>query len=255
MGDASPRENLRPRRVDRRVRPARAGLGAHGSARPLVAGAADPGGRGRRPVGDAGARRRLHPRERDGGDRDRARAGAAVAARARSLDRPRPEPRRRRRGHAAERARRRPQPELPVAVAADERRLRVGPATAVGARGSHRARADPAAASASDRVVPPAPRHGLGVRRRPADREGVRARLRAAVPPDAAARRQRDLVAEQHAARHDRVRSGAAGGPAVARSGRSATSPRSSRRRRLPRTRRATRAARCRRRSAPPRPC
>ena len=240
MGDASLHEDLRPRRLDRRVRPARDGLGAHGSARPLLAGAADPGDRSRRPVRCARARRRLHPRERDGGNRDRACAGTAVAARSRSLDRPRPESGRRRRGHAAERARRRPEPQLPVAVAADGRRLRVGPAAALGARGPHRARADPPSASASDRLVPPAPRHGLGVRRRPSDREGVRARLRTAVPPDAAARRKRDLVAEQHAARHDRVRRGTTGRTGCRPQRSSATSPRSSRLPTLPRTRRAT---------------
>jgi len=46
----------------------------------------------------------------------------------------------------------------------------------------------------------------LGLRRRSADREGVRAGLRPALPPDAAAGRQRDLLAEQHPPRHDRLR-------------------------------------------------
>ena len=53
---------------------------------------------------------------------------------------------------------------------------------------------------------------------RPPDREGVRARLRSPVPPDAAARRQRGHVAEQRAEGDDRVRGRAAGRHAGRRS-------------------------------------
>ena len=100
------------------------------------------------------------------------------------------------------------------------RGLRLRPAPALGTRGPDRKGPDPPAAAPSDGLVPPAPRPGLGLRRQPASRASVRAHFRAALPPDAATRRERDLVAEQHAARDDRVRGRAAGRRAGTESGR-----------------------------------
>lgn len=65
----------------RRVWVGRAHLCAHGAARSLLAGTADRGGRGRQPVGNAGAGGGLHPRQRDGRNRDRTRARTVVTAR------------------------------------------------------------------------------------------------------------------------------------------------------------------------------
>src|SRR5438093_8171484 len=122
------------------------------------------------------------------------------------MDRSRSESRRSRRRHAPKRAWRRPEPQFPLALEATERLLRVRTATAVGARGADRARADLASASASDNLVPPTPRHGLGLWGRPASRESVRPTIRASLPPDATTGRKRDLLAEQHPARNDRLR-------------------------------------------------
>src|SRR5439155_25965980 len=90
--------------------------------------------------------------------------------------------------------------------AAPQRLLRVRAATAVRAGGADRAHADSASAAASDSLVPPAPGHGLGIGRRPPNREAVRATLRTALPPDATTGRQRHLLAEQHPARNHRLR-------------------------------------------------
>ena len=129
----------------------------------------------------------------------------------------RPEPGRPRPRHAAERARRRPQPELPGAVAADERRL----------QSQDRGRCRNARRRIAHALILPSHPHLTVwfhqhldmVWASGGDRRIEKAFARVSglpYPPDAAARRQRDLVAEQHAARNDRVRRRAAGRHAVA---------------------------------------
>src|SRR5262249_43558809 len=73
---------------------------------------------------------------------------------------------------------------------------------------------DRAAASTRQHLVPPAPGPRLGLGWEPGNREGLRARLRVAVPPAPAARRECDRLAESRPARDDGVRGRAARRPA-----------------------------------------